>query len=41
MPFAAFLIAQFQYFKNQAENVLGLKYWVNVTEMVEKFLYLA
>ena len=35
-PFAGFLIATFQYFKNQAENVLGLTYQANVTEMVKK-----
>ena len=36
MPFVGFLIATFQYFKNQEENVLELTYYSNITEMIEK-----
>ena len=31
-----FLIATFQFFENQAENLLELTYYANITEMVEK-----
>ena len=32
----ALSIATFQFFENQAENLLELTYYANITEMVEK-----
>ena len=31
-----FLIATFQFLENQAENLLELTYYANITEMIEK-----